>query len=74
MHPPAHFLRSHAITTGAYGPVEDMLHVKPVQKKWRNGFIGSVLTRGRWTGQVGDGAMISGASVVIANLHGYAAP
>lgn len=51
-----------------------MLHVKPVQKKWRYGFIGSVLTRGRWTGQVGDGATISGASVLIANLQGYAAP
>ncbi len=74
MPPPAHFLRSHAITTGADGPVEDMLQVKPVQKKWRYGFIGSVLTRGRWTGQVGDGATISGASVLIANLQGYAAP
>ena len=62
------------MTAGVHDPVEDMLQVRPVQKQWRNGFISSVLTRGRWTGQVGGRTTISGASVVIANLQGYATP
>jgi hypothetical protein len=41
-----------------YDPIEDMLKVKSVQKKWRDGFAGTVLDSNKWTSQVAAGGSI----------------
>lgn len=44
---------------GAYDPVEDMLKVKSVQKKWRDGFTGGALNPGKWSSLTGAGGSIT---------------
>lgn len=58
------------MTAGAYDPVEDMLKVKSVQKKWRDSFTGADLNPGRWTSQIGSGATISVASGALTMASG----
>ena len=41
-----------------YDPIEDMLKVKSVQKKWRDSFAGAALDPNRWTSQVAAGGSI----------------
>lgn len=61
------------MTAGAYDPVEDMLKVKSVQKKWRDSFTGADLNPGRWTSQIGSGATISVASGALTMASGTTA-
>ena len=61
------------MTAGAYDPVEDMLKVKSVQKKWRDSFTGAELNPGRWTSQTGSGAAISVGSGVLTMASGTTA-
>jgi hypothetical protein len=61
------------MTAGAYDPVEDMLKVKSVQKKWRDSFAGAELNPGRWTNQVGSGATISVATGLLTLASGATA-
>ena len=42
-----------------YDPIEDMLKVKSMQKKWRDSFAGTVLDPNKWTSQVAAGGSIS---------------
>jgi hypothetical protein len=35
-----------------YDPIEDMLKVKSVQKKWRDSFLGSGIDATKWTSVV----------------------
>ena len=41
-----------------YDPIEDMLKVKSMQKKWRDGFAGTALDPNKWTSQVAAGGSI----------------
>ncbi|WP_431304054.1 ubiquitin-activating E1 FCCH domain-containing protein [Sediminicoccus sp. BL-A-41-H5] len=61
------------MTTGAYDPVEDMLKVKSVQKKWRDSFTGAELNPGKWTNQIGSGATISVGSGLLTMASGATA-
>jgi hypothetical protein len=61
------------MTAGAYDPVEDMLKVKSVQKKWRDSFTGAELNPGRWTSQIGSGAAISVATGLLTLASGATA-
>ena len=41
-----------------YDPIEDMLKVKSMQKKWRDSFAGTALDPNKWTSQVATGGSI----------------
>jgi hypothetical protein len=61
------------MTAGAYDPVEDMLKVKSVQRKWRDSFTGSDLNPGKWTSEIGPGASLSVGGGVLTMASGTAA-
>jgi hypothetical protein len=61
------------MTAGAYDPVEDMLKVKSVQRKWRDSFTGSDLNPGKWTSEIGPGASIAVGGGVLTMASGTAA-
>jgi hypothetical protein len=61
------------MTAGGYDPIEDMLKVKSVQKKWRDSFNGSEVNPGKWTQQIGSGASLGVAGGVLTMASGIAA-
>ena len=50
-----------------YDPVEDLLKVTSIQKKWRDGFATAALDSRKWTSQVAPGGGISVASGALRN-------
>lgn len=52
-----------------YDPVDDMMKVKSVQKKFRDSFVGSALDTNKWDSSIGTGGAItvSGGRVTIAS-------
>lgn len=46
----------------AYDPIDDMLKVKSVQKKFRDSFVGSALDTNKWDSSIGTGGAITVAS------------
>jgi hypothetical protein len=61
------------MSTGGYDPIEDMVKVKSVQKKWRDSFTGTDLNPGKWTQQLGSGASLSVAGGVLTMGSGVVA-
>ena len=61
------------MTAAGYDPIEDMLKVKSVQKKWRDSFNGSEVNPGKWTQQIGSGASLGVAGGVLTMASGIAA-
>lgn len=61
------------MTAGAYDPIEDMLKVKSVQKKWRDSFTGAALNPGKWTSQVSMGATVTVGGGVLTMASGTSA-
>lgn len=57
----------------AYDPVDDMLKVKSVQKKFRDSFTGSAIDATRWSTSIGAGATASVASGVLTLASGVTA-
>lgn len=57
----------------AYDPVDDMLKVKSVQKKFRDSFSGAVIDPKRWSTWVGAGASASVAAGVLTMASGVTA-
>lgn len=49
----------------AYDPVDDMLKVKSVQKKFRDSFVGVALDTAKWDSSVGTGGSITVGSGVV---------
>jgi len=61
------------MSTGGYDPIEDMVKVKSVQKKWRDSFTGTDLNPGKWTQQLGNGASLGVAGGVLTMGSGVVA-
>jgi hypothetical protein len=61
------------MSTGGYDPIEDMVKVKSVQKKWRDSFTGTDLNPGKWTQQLGSGASLGVAGGVLTMGSGVVA-
>jgi len=53
-----------------YDPIEDMLKVKSVQKKWRDNFSGTALDPNKWTSQVATGGSIGVSGGVLTMASG----
>jgi hypothetical protein len=61
------------MSTGGYDPIEDMVKVKSVQKKWRDSFTGTDLNPGKWTQQLASGASLGVAGGVLTMGSGLVA-
>lgn len=56
-----------------YDPIEDMLKVNSMRKKWRDGFSGTALDPNKWTSQVASGGSIGVSGGVLTLASGDSA-